>query len=77
MTSLQIGLILPDILGTYGDDGNALVLRQRARMRGHEAEIVPIKLGEPVPDSLDVTPLAAARTPRRFSPLSTSSPTAA
>ena len=54
MTSLQIGLILPDILGTYGDDGNALVLRQRARMRGHEAEIVPIKLGEPVPDSLDV-----------------------
>ena len=54
MTSLQIGLILPDVLGTYGDDGNALVLRQRARMRGYEAEIVPIKLGEPVPDSLDV-----------------------
>ncbi|MFG6303525.1 glutamine amidotransferase, partial [Corynebacterium hesseae] len=54
MTSLQIGLILPDILGTYGDDGNALVLRQRARMRGHEAEIVPIKLGEPVPESFDV-----------------------
>ena len=54
MTSLQIGLILPDILGTYGDDGNALVLRQRARMRGLEAEIIPIKLGEPVPESLDV-----------------------
>ena len=32
--TLQIGLILPDVLGTYGDDGNALVLRQRARMRG-------------------------------------------
>ena len=54
MTSLHIGLILPDVLGTYGDDGNALVLRQRARMRGIEAEIVPIKLGEAVPDSLDV-----------------------
>lgn len=54
MTSLQIGLILPDVLGTYGDDGNALVLRQRARMRGIKAEIVPIKLGEAVPDSLDV-----------------------
>ena len=54
MPKLTIGLVLPDVLGTYGDDGNALVLRQRARMRGIEAEIVPIKLGEAVPDSLDV-----------------------
>ncbi|WP_034648749.1 type 1 glutamine amidotransferase [Corynebacterium vitaeruminis] len=54
MSTLNIGLILPDVLGTYGDDGNALVLRQRARMRGLDAEIVPIKLGEPVPDSLDL-----------------------
>ena len=50
--TLTIGLILPDILGTYGDDGNALVLRGRARMRGMTADIVPIKLGEPVPDDL-------------------------
>ena len=49
---LTIGLILPDILGTYGDDGNALVLRGRARMRDINAEIIPIKLGEPVPDDL-------------------------
>ncbi|MDY3128103.1 MAG: glutamine amidotransferase [Corynebacterium sp.] len=52
--SLTIGLVLPDVLGTYGDDGNALVLRQRARMRGWNAEIIPIKLGEPVPENLDV-----------------------
>ncbi|AZA12326.1 type 1 glutamine amidotransferase [Corynebacterium gerontici] len=51
---LTIGLILPDVLGTYGDDGNALVLRQRARMRGIDTEIKPIKLGEAVPESLDV-----------------------
>lgn len=51
---LNIGLILPDVLGTYGDDGNALVLRQRARMRGISAEIHPIHLGEPVPETLDV-----------------------
>ena len=44
-TELNIGLILPDVLGTYGDDGNALVLRQRARMRGLSAEIHPIHLG--------------------------------
>ncbi|CAI38190.1 type 1 glutamine amidotransferase [Corynebacterium jeikeium] len=53
-TELNIGLILPDVLGTYGDDGNALVLRQRARMRGVSAEIHPIHLGEAVPESLDV-----------------------
>ena len=41
--SLTIGLILPDVLGTYGDDGNALVLRQRARMRGIDAQIRPVR----------------------------------
>lgn len=51
---ISIGLILPDVLGTYGDDGNALVLRQRARMRGLDAEIVRVSLGEPVPESLDL-----------------------
>ncbi|GAB3944368.1 type 1 glutamine amidotransferase [Corynebacterium tapiri] len=51
---LTIGLVLPDVLGTYGDDGNALVLRQRARMRGIDAEIHRVHLGEPVPESLDV-----------------------
>lgn len=51
---LAIGLVLPDVLGTYGDDGNALVLRQRARMRDIPVEIHRITLGEPVPESLDV-----------------------
>ncbi|MDO5668460.1 MAG: glutamine amidotransferase [Corynebacterium sp.] len=54
MADLSIGLVLPDVLGTYGDDGNALVLRQRARMRGFSADILPIKLGEAVPESLDI-----------------------
>ncbi|GAA1471183.1 glutamine amidotransferase [Corynebacterium felinum] len=54
MSTLNIGLVLPDVLGTYGDDGNALVLRQRARMRGLEAEIVPIRLDEAIPEHLDV-----------------------
>ena len=39
MPKLTIGLVLPDVLGTYGDDGNALVLRERARMRGFNARI--------------------------------------
>ncbi|MCF4005716.1 glutamine amidotransferase [Corynebacterium uropygiale] len=54
MPKLTIGLVLPDVLGTYGDDGNALVLRQRARMRGLDAEIHSIRLGDPVPESLDI-----------------------
>ncbi|MBC3186598.1 glutamine amidotransferase [Corynebacterium sp. zg-331] len=54
MTALRIGLILPDVLGTYGDDGNALVLRQRARMRGLTADIHTVRLGEAIPADLDV-----------------------
>ena len=54
MSTLTIGLVLPDVLGTYGDDGNALVLRQRARMRGLDAEIHRITLGDAVPETLDM-----------------------
>ncbi|WP_080793047.1 type 1 glutamine amidotransferase [Corynebacterium pacaense] len=54
MTSLTIGLVLPDVLGTYGDDGNALVLRQRARMRGYTAEVQRITLDDAVPSTLDI-----------------------
>lgn len=53
-TELTIGLVLPDVLGTYGDDGNALVLRQRARMRGINADIHRITLGTPIPETLDI-----------------------
>ncbi|KQU07949.1 glutamine amidotransferase [Rhodococcus sp. Leaf7] len=47
-------------MGTYGDSGNALVLRQRMLMRGLDAEIVSITLADPVPDSLDVYVLGGA-----------------
>ncbi|GGF19853.1 type 1 glutamine amidotransferase [Williamsia phyllosphaerae] len=59
-STLRIGLVLPDVMGTYGDGGNALVLRQRARMRGIDAEIIEINLDDPVPDSLDVYTLGGA-----------------
>ena len=52
--TLTIGLLLPDVLGTYGDDGNALVLRQRARMRGIDATIRPIPLTEDIPSDCDI-----------------------
>lgn len=59
-STVRIGLVLPDVMGTYGDGGNALVLRQRLRMRGYEAEIVDITLRDPVPDSLDLYTLGGA-----------------
>lgn len=54
MPKLTIGLVLPDVLGTYGDDGNALVLRERARRRGIDATIERILLNDDVPPSLDL-----------------------
>lgn len=57
---VRIGLVLPDVMGTYGDGGNAVVLRQRLLMRGVAAEIVEITLAEPVPDSLDLYTLGGA-----------------
>ncbi|MEU2256098.1 glutamine amidotransferase [Nocardia xishanensis] len=59
-STVRIGLVLPDVMGTYGDGGNALVLRQRLRMRGYDAEIVEITLPEPVPNSLDIYTLGGA-----------------
>jgi lipid II isoglutaminyl synthase (glutamine-hydrolysing) len=53
-SAVRIGLVYPELLGTYGDRGNAVVLVQRLRWRGHEAELVEVTAGAPIPDSLDV-----------------------
>lgn len=53
-STLRIGLILPEVLGTYGDTGNAVVLAERARRRGIAAEIIHIGIDDAVPDSLDI-----------------------
>ena len=59
-STVRIGLVLPDVMGTYGDGGNAVVLRQRLLLRGIAAEIVEITLADPVPDSLDIYTLGGA-----------------
>ncbi|AOS90472.2 glutamine amidotransferase [Mycobacterium intracellulare subsp. chimaera] len=59
-STVRIGLVLPDVMGTYGDGGNALVLRQRLLLRGIPAEIVEITLADPVPESLDLYTLGGA-----------------
>ncbi len=37
MSELRIVTVYPDLLGTYGDRGNGLVLERRARLRGIDA----------------------------------------
>jgi len=53
-STVRVGLVYPELLGTYGDRGNALVLAQRCHWRGQAAEGVEIAAGEPIPESLDV-----------------------
>jgi lipid II isoglutaminyl synthase (glutamine-hydrolysing) len=59
-STVRIGLVLPDVMGTYGDGGNSVVLRQRLRLRGFDAEIVEITLDDPVPATLDLYTLGGA-----------------
>jgi CobQ-like glutamine amidotransferase family enzyme len=53
-SATRIALIYPELLGTYGDGGNALVLSQRLRWRGLDAEVVPVPAGAAVPTQCDV-----------------------
>ena len=48
---LRICVVFPDLLGTYGDGGNGLVLRERAMRRGIEATLVQAPSIEPLPDA--------------------------
>ena len=59
-STVRIGLVLPDVMGTYGDGGNSVVLRQRLRLRGFDAEIIEITLDDPVPSTLDLYTLGGA-----------------
>jgi hypothetical protein len=53
-STARIGLLLPEVLGTYGDSGNATVLAKRLEWRGFDAEVVEIRLGDAVPSTLDI-----------------------
>lgn len=53
-STVRIVLVYPDLLGTYGDSGNATVLAQRLRWRGLPAEVLTIRTGESVPRSAEL-----------------------
>lgn len=60
---ITIGLVLPDVLGSNGDNGNALVLRQRARWRGFSADIQMIKYGDDIPQNLSIYTIGGGEDP--------------
>ncbi|MGH9087141.1 MAG: type 1 glutamine amidotransferase [Acidimicrobiales bacterium] len=47
--SLVVAVLLPDLLGTYGDGGNGVVLARRAAWRGIDTDLVEVSSGTPVP----------------------------
>jgi len=53
-SAVRIGLVYPELLGTYGDRGNAVVLVERCRWRGIPAELVEVRADEAIPGSLDI-----------------------
>ena len=51
---VRICVLYPDLLGTYGDGGNARVLAQRLAWRDTGVDLVSIDAGGSVPDSCDL-----------------------
>ena len=53
-STVVIGLLLPDVLGTYSDAGNATVLAQRLRRRGIPAEVLVLSADSTPPATCDI-----------------------
>jgi lipid II isoglutaminyl synthase (glutamine-hydrolysing) len=45
---IVVGHLYPDYLNIYADRGNIAVLARRAAWRGHEVDVRPVSVGEPV-----------------------------
>jgi CobQ-like glutamine amidotransferase family enzyme len=53
-SAVRIALVFPALLGTYGDGGNASVLAQRLRWRGHDTDVVDVGVDDAVPSEADL-----------------------
>jgi lipid II isoglutaminyl synthase (glutamine-hydrolysing) len=51
---LRLVWVYPDLLSTYGDRGNLLVLERRARLRGLDVEMVTVNADQRVPRQGDI-----------------------
>ncbi|MEW2382055.1 glutamine amidotransferase [Micromonospora sp. NPDC047707] len=52
--SLRIVWVYPDLLSTYGDRGNALILASRAQRRGYPVEVLEVRSDERLPATADI-----------------------
>ena len=48
---LRVAVVYPDLLGTYGDGGNGLILTRRAQWRGRDAVLVQAPSDRALPDA--------------------------
>jgi lipid II isoglutaminyl synthase (glutamine-hydrolysing) len=48
VTRIRVGHLYPDYLNIYADRGNIAVLAQRAAWRGHELEVQPLGMDDPI-----------------------------
>src|SRR5499427_3890222 len=53
-SSLRLVWVYPDLMSTYGDRGNLLILQRRAQLRGIEVEQVLVNADQPVPRHGDI-----------------------
>ena len=53
-STLRIVWIYPDLLSTYGDRGNMLILARRAAMRGIPAETYEVRSDQAMPTTADI-----------------------
>jgi CobQ-like glutamine amidotransferase family enzyme len=53
-STLRIVWIYPDLLSTYGDRGNLLILARRAAMRGIPVETYEVRSNQPMPSTADI-----------------------
>ncbi|MDI5940225.1 glutamine amidotransferase, partial [Micromonospora sp. DH15] len=52
--SLRIVWIYPDLLSTYGDRGNMLILARRAQQRGMPVEVLEVRSDQALPATADI-----------------------
>ena len=64
---LRVVVVYPDLLGTYGDGGNGLILARRAEWRGRDVELLPAPSDRPLPEA-DMYCLGGERTVPRSAP---------
>jgi CobQ-like glutamine amidotransferase family enzyme len=53
-STLTVVLVYPEVLGTYGDRGNATALAHRARGRGLPLRVLEVERGEALPEQADI-----------------------